>query len=526
MRNTLIALGAVGSLAAALAACGGGGGGTAPALPASSGTPAAVATVAAVDHFTGPSTTMTVSINVPARAHASAAVLSKLKSIYGLPSANAHTRSIWNTSPSATVRSWGQALNRAAKAYQQSTRRVPSYISGATNYAEFILSDANNDVLVDTTFSCTSGAGNCSATVGVPLGSGYTGSLFLYDYCGYLISAGSTAVPTITAAASPTPSITVTLNGVVEYVDVEPNPAPSTSPPSEPFIDDASQSQTFPVGVFPYDVDGNTITTPGTLVDYTLTPITAFDLTVDHDTTPSGTTALSVNADLTVPSQTYTFKGLGNETSVNWSVVAVTSGSPVAPSFYSYGDAPYPTYYGLSIAALPVQLMWTNPAGYPTPPGSNSYNNVPIPVPSNGSNDELYYPQFGQIGATTWALEFPQPADPGGNILGIQEVAVEPSAAPNPIPFTGSINFTDNGLCNNVFFYPSPGPVAYSSPNPSYGLIIDVSGGKFSSPNPGPSANPCTVYATDNSVQQRSSALQVYFDEFTLTVQSHARGAK
>jgi hypothetical protein len=473
---------------------------------------------------------MTVSITIPQRPHASAAVMAKLKSIYGKPSQNARTRSVWNTSPSSSIRAWGQALNRTAKAYQQSTGRVPDYISGSTEYAEFVLTDANNDVYVDDQFNCTSGAGNCTATFNVPLGSGYVGDLYLYDYCGYLVSAGSAAVPTITATNSP--SITVTLNGVVEYYDVEPNPNPSASPGlSEPFIGDASQSQTFPVSVFPYDVDENTITTPGTLVDYTLTPITGINLAVDgSDTTPTGTSTLSVNPDLTITSQTYTFKGKGSETSVNWSATPVTSGTPVASSnFAGYGGSTNnPRINNLSIAVDPVQLMWTNPEGFPVPPGyGNAQYNTPLPIPS-GQNYQLFQPDFAQVAQGTWALEFPQMNDgQGSGYLGLLEAVAPPSSAPYPLTsFTGNLNFTDNGYCAGVFNYPSPSPISYASPDPTYGLIITGSAYNLSSPSPGAGGTPCTVIVTDTSAQARQASLQVYYDSSSLTIQSHARRTK
>jgi hypothetical protein len=524
MRNTLIALGAIGSLAAALAACGGGGSGTTPATLAPAAVPSGVPLPNTVSNFTGPSSRITVSIAIPQHTLASAAVKAKIQAQYGSRLNNARVRTMWNVSPSATMRTWAQAQNRLAYHYEQSTHRDPTFVSGYTGYMEFVLSDTNSDVLVDQTVQCHDGT--CTMSINAPVGSGFVASLYLYDYCGYLLSAGSTSNVAVTTGTNP--PLTILLDGVVYYFDLE-------TTANTPLIDDVSQAQTFGVNIYPYDIDYENITTPGTLVDYTLTPITGVDLSVDQpDPHPTGTTLVAVPTAVPSPypsvaaitlSKSYTFAGTTNESgSVDFTAVPVTSGNPVTPNLYSYGYS-YPTQAStkISLTALPVQLIWTNPAGFPNPEGSPGYY---VPSPSPSGNTNTFIPQFSQIATNIWAFEFPSLNNgQGGGQLGLQEIAVQPSSAPIPIPFGGSINLTDT-LCSGVFSYPSPGPLAYPSPPPSYGLVFNVSAFNLASPNPGPSGTPCTVQATDNSVQARTAYLNVYYDSSSLTIQSRARGTK
>ena len=103
----------------------------------------------------------------------------------------------------------------------------------------------------------------CQGTFAVPVGTGYNVSLFLYDDCGYLLSAGTASGVNVTASASPVP-VAIALNGVVAYYRHH-------REHDFPFVGDPSEAQTFTLNVAPLDADyynystaptSNTITPP------------------------------------------------------------------------------------------------------------------------------------------------------------------------------------------------------------------------------------------------------------------------
>jgi hypothetical protein len=405
---------------------------------------------------------------------------------------------------------------------------------------EVVVTDSTNSQwLADDTIYCTPFQNTCSSgNLSVPVGSNYNVSLFLYDsYCAYLLSAGSTSGVNVTASATPVP-VAITLNPVVDYFDVE-------TDASQPFINDASEAQTFHVTVTPMDADGNAETNPGVLIDGpSFKPITSVTLSLEnqaYDITPSGNQTLTVPVlaspspspvPYVLPSAQYTFAGTGGDGNFYFYATAVLGSTPIVPSvaYGPYGDGySQDTEYGyLPLSAIPVELIFTNPEGFPNPEGSPGYfppGNPPdgpyAPSPAPSGQNNFFDPQFLQVNGNTWGFEFPQLNNgQGSGYLGIQEVAEAPSS-PFPIPFGGTINFTDNGGCSGVFSYPSPGPQSYSSPDPVYGLIIQGSAFNLTGPS-----NSCQVTATDNSAYSRTAYFNVYYDSSTLTIQSHGRGTK
>jgi hypothetical protein len=544
MKKAYIAIGTVATLGAALAACSGGGGSsTTPATPGA-GAPQAIPTAFGQNNFTGKSGTMSVSIVIPARgARASAAVLAHIHAQFGPKHADAHIRSMANTAPSSVVRAMGAKINYAGT-LTESSRRGAQYVSPGTAYMEVVVTNAaNTQWLVDDTVSCSASGGTCnSGNLSVPVGSNYNVSLFLYDgYCGYLLSAGTTSGVTVTASASPVP-IAITLNPVVDYFEVD-------TDANTPFINDASEAQSFHVSVLPLDADGYYETNPGVLIDGpSFKPITQVQIQLQGSPPPtdiSPATIQTVNVPVlaspspspvpyVLPTVLYSFAGTGGDGTFDYAATAVLGATPIVPSVaYGPGYSGYRAYteYGQSDSYTPlsVQLIFTNPEGFPNPEGSPGYfppgnppdgPYAPSPQPS-GQNNNFWDPQFLQVSNNTWAFEFPNLNNGAGSgYLGIQEIAQAPSS-PFPIPFGGTINFTDNGSCSGVFSYPSPGPVSYSSPDPVYGLIIQGSAFNLIAPT-----NSCQVTATDSSSYSRKAYFNVYYDSSTLTIQSHARGTK
>src|ERR1019366_6605315 len=110
---------------------------------------------------------------------------------------------------------------------------------------EFVITTGGNSVLLDSTAPCSISASTCSGSFTVPVGSGYTASLFLYDNCDYLLSAGTASNVSVVAGVNPT--LNITLNGVVAYLDI-------TTTATTPFLGDPSAAQpSFTVNVTPLD---------------------------------------------------------------------------------------------------------------------------------------------------------------------------------------------------------------------------------------------------------------------------------
>jgi hypothetical protein len=542
MKQAYIAIGAIATLGAALAACSGGGGsGTTPAAPGA-GAPQSIPTAFGQNNFTGTAGTMSVSIVIPARgARASATTLARIHSIFGPKHADAHIRSMANTARSSVVRAMGAKINYAGT-LTESSRRGAQYVSPATYYMEVVVTDSTNSQwLADDTIYCNGAGSTCnSGNLSVPVGSNYNVSLFLYDgYCGYLLSAGSTSGVTVSASATPVP-VTITLNPVVDYFDVE-------TDASTPFINDASEAQSFHVSVAPVDADGYYETNPGVLIDGpSFKPIVQVSIQLQGSPAPTDIfpgTAQTISVPTlaspspspvpyVLPTVLYTFAGTGGDGSFDYAATAVLGGNPIVPNvaYGTYG-AGYSTdteYGQVGYTPVSVKLIFTNPEGFPNPEGSPGYfppgtapdgPYAPSPAPSGQNN--FFDPQFLQVNSNTWGFEFPQLNNgQGSGYLGVQEIAQAPSS-PFPIPFSGTINFTDNGSCSGVFSYPSPGPVNYSSPDPVYGLIIQGSAFDLTAPS-----SSCQMTATDSSGYSRKAYFNVYYDSSTLTIQSHARGTK
>jgi hypothetical protein len=448
---------AAAALVALLAACGGGGSTAAPpvATPAATATSAPVQTI---NNFTGPSSQVTVSITVPTRAPAES----------NSPAQKIATsiRSMANTSPSAAIRA-----------------RAPQFVSPGTQVMEFVLSNANNDVLVDDTASCNSS--NCTSTFTVPVGSGFTATLYLYDGSGgYLIAAGTTSNVTVVLGANP--GLTIVLNGIAAYVDVE-------TDASTPFFADPSQAQTFHVTMVAEDADRNPITTPGVLLNSSFEQITSIQLAPDQgDVTPNGATTVAVNPNLSLNSTSYTYAGTGSEPEITWSATAVTTGGAIVPSFYSGRNPASPSPLGqLSESVTQPALSWTNTNNYPQQPG-----------------DPHFTGDGGSPGQTFWQLEFPNPANSGSYTFGIDS---------NVPGYSGNVTISDNGSCAGVLQsdgYSPSGSRPYSAL--STGVTITM--------NSNAASGTCELIATDNA--SRNAFLEIHVDQSTFTIERHARSTK
>lgn len=537
MKTSYIAFGTVATLAAALAACSGGGG-TSPTPSAGNNTVAAPPTSFGTSNVTGPTGTVKVAVVIPQHSSTTSGegspLAKRIHAQHGAKHADAHIRSMANTSPTALVRTTGVQINKYA-AQNESARRSAQYVSSATGYMEFIVTDAaNQNVVLDQVIYCS--GGTCNGNYGVPVGTGYNVSLFLYDYCGYLLSAGTASGVAVTQGA--TTQVAITLNGVVAFLDVYANAN------QRPFIADAMYAQSFGVGVQLLDADYNVITTPGQPIDESLTPVTSITLSVSgssNDLTPTQDQTLTVSPlapgaspiPYAYTSTNYSYAGTGSESQINWSATAVTSGSPIVANVASWGTytGGYSTGYD-NVGVTQVQLIVTNPEGFPNPLGSPGYyapgngpglnplpGSSPSPSPSSSSGNQnqnnLAIPQFAQTNWNTWALEFPQLYNPGTGFAGLQEYNAYYNIA---IPFTGTVTLTDNGGCSNVATY-SNGPLSFNAGN----TIVNLTA--FDRTNLGPS-NSCQIIATDNSVFSRTAYLNVFYDNPTLTIQSHARSAK
>jgi len=559
MRNSYIAFGTIATLAAALAACSGGGSSPSPSV-GNSNLQAPPQSFGAPTTITGPAGNVTLSITIPQRSGASAARSAAIHKLYGPKHADAHIRSMANTSPTASVRAVGAQINRYAAQLEASNRRGAQYIAYGTRYMELVITDASNNVVVDKANYCY--GTTCTGSYSVPVGTGYHVSLFLYDDCAYLLSVGTVAGVNVTQGA--TTPVTITLNGVAAYVDVEPNS------PLNPFIADASEHQTFNVGATLIDADYNTIWAPGQPVDESLKAISGISVVLTDsngstptDVTPTATQIISVSpfpGTSPVPYQytttNYTYAGVGSEKSVVWSATTTSSGSPLVASSLATGEcAPSPgcgpyspngrTYASGSghINVTPVQLIFTNPEGFlcpvgtgatPAPcsaPGQGTLNPLPGSSPStspssnpsanpssspgNQNQSNLFEPQFSQANASAWALEFPNLYNPGSGYVGLQEYSTYYQIA---IPFSGTVSLTDNQGCNNVVEYGSS-PLSFTAGNTNVVLTA------FDRTSLGPT-NTCQLVATDSSPFSRTAYLSVYYDNPSLTIQSHARSAK
>jgi hypothetical protein len=477
MRTTIIAAGTIVSLGVILAACSGGGSSSAPATVAS---PIAVASMnpnQVVNTFTGPSSQLTVSIKVPARTTPSAALMAHLKSINGMARNDKHLRMMSNTSPTASLRALGMQQHIYAGQVEASTRRDPTFISGATEFMEFVISSGAT-VLVDDTSGCNQSS--CTANFTVPVGTNYTATLYLYDDCGFLIAAGS--VNNLTVNAGNNTPLTITLNGLVAYFNL------SSSAAS--FIADPSQSNSnVTITGTALDWDGDVITTPGVLLDSNFNQITGLTLTQDGPDVTPASAAFPLQPNLSFgPSAPFSFAGTGSEPAVNFTATEV-SGSQIVPNLYNpQNGSPAGTNNGvLAITDNPVSVSWVN--------------NPTTPYPISGDNNS---PLF--IQASPAVLEFPTLNGDGTVALGLSS---------NAPAYTGNVTITDNGACGGI--------VSYNGASTGYQMLAASPFVVLTSSSQSSSESSCALTATVNATGQQS-VLQVDYDSSTVTIQNKVRG--
>lgn len=474
MRSTLLTCAATASLSMILTACGGGGSGTTPtAAPASVQAPAASSTpspVQEINNFTGPSSKVTISFKIPSKPPTPAqAKRMNLASLRAAKVASGHVRTLSNTSPSAALRALGQTK--------------PQYITPYTYYVEFVLTDSSQVVQVDDYAYC--GGNSCSMQFDAPIGTGFTGTLYLYDYGYYLVGAGTAGGISVTLGN--TTNVPLTVNGVVTYLNI-------LSSNYGPFLDDPSSAATpFTVTPQALDLDGNVLTTPGVLIDSNLYQIGSVTLGVDNDTLPSAPQTLTPQADLSFLGTTYNYQGASQEGSINFNVIANEIGAgPYVPVLYTF-SSPYPTQSGsLSITTTPVSLTWNNsPSGYPQSPGD------PILTPNGGSGSWTYF-----------NFEFPLATNTNTYTLGLTDTSSAGQAA--------GITLTDNGACiaNSVASYNPPlttlTPYGFVNGPPYVQITMNSSGATFG----------CAVYASDGV---NTSELDIYTDSSSLLIQGKVR---
>ena len=281
MRNALIAFSALGSLAAVLTACGGGGSNTSPAAPQAVATPGAAASLPPGGiSVTNPAAKAKISITITIptgiarntvyanRLSADAktqllSVRNMMNAKYGSRLADKHLRTMGNTSPSAVIRAAGAAQGLYAAAVEKQTGRMPQFVSGYTNYMEFVLSDTSNNVLDDEEADCSSDT--CTINASVPTGTNLVATLYLYDNYDILIAAGSQSGVNI--VLGPNPGLTLTFNPVVGFYVV----SPSNSNFS--FGTPATSNITIQPEDFGYNYnDGGPVGGPSVLLDSNFTP--------------------------------------------------------------------------------------------------------------------------------------------------------------------------------------------------------------------------------------------------------------
>lgn len=317
--------------AAAVAGCGGGGTSSSVSVaPAAS--PLAGATInpvtANVVNFTGPGTKVTVSVAIP-RKKSTASVISQAvyAKQYGPRLNDKNIRTIGNTAPSASMRAAGVRQNLWAQAFQKSHGRSPQYVSPDTYWMEFVISSGST-IAVDEVVYCSVSSNQCTGTFDAPIGTGLTATLFLYDNCGFLLSAGSVANQTITAGAAN--AISITLNGVVDHFALAAN-APL-------YQGGAAFATTFGMALTAYDADGQAIVLPGVLIDDTFTQIASVN--VQATSPPTGLTPVTpVNVTIpgdpsqlnTTPAM-FTWDGVGPASWITFNATPVTTGGPLVPT--------------------------------------------------------------------------------------------------------------------------------------------------------------------------------------------------
>jgi hypothetical protein len=498
LKNSLCAASACAVLGLMLTACGGGGSSATPQSGGASTVTVPSIPATTVNNFSGPTSKLTVSITIPSRTPASAAVHAKMKKLYG----HKNVRSMANTSPSASIRALGVQQNRSAQAYEKSTGRRPDFISSSTQAIEFVLSDQFNSTIVDQEQTCNEGNGQttCTMTIDAPLGNNFTASLFLYDnFCGFLLSAGSTSGINVVAGTNPT--VNITLNGVVSFVDVEQTGA------TLPLQEDSTLAQTMNVTVTPMDADMNVITaTPANtvLVNNNFVQITQYQLsTAATDASPaqnpntpsdlcvnacpgSSNTTVNVAANLTVPATTFAFSGTGFEQDETIIASAIAPGNALTPSLFDLGTFTGSVNGQLDLPTTAAQLQW---------------------VPQTASAGVFALSGASQ-GVTDFNLEFPSPNNNSSPEFSLNETI--PGLASN-------VTIGDNGACGSTVgsYMPTLGFYPLTTINTSPYFQINMN-------SVGPTAT-CVITASDDASTLHQAVLFVYTDSSSVTVQSKIR---
>jgi hypothetical protein len=499
------AIGVALTLAAILAACGGGSG---PATPGVSAV-APIGPNMQVNNFAGQSAPVSVTIAIPHHTEseaAQAATRLRVQAIHGKKKTDPTLHTMTNTAATPALRAVGASLNSWAVKYEQSTGRSPSYVSPGTFYMEFAVYSGST-LVQDGYSTCSSVSSTCTGSFSVPIGSGYTASLYLYDDCNYLLSAGSVNNFAVTSGTN---NLTITLNGVVAYLDVT---SPST-------LVSIAQSQGATINVTPLDAEyfnageDNTITTPGVLVNASFVPITAVTLALGSaytDVTPSAPTTLTVptlsqtgTTPYTLPPTGFTYGATGSETSVTWTATAVASGSPIVPTTesgpYGYGvNSPGSSTGSLSLPIVPPALLVIETPTF-TIPLLDYLPAYKFEVDSTTTNP------------TTTTVEFGSPPTPNPVQVGLTVTANFNDAG---VTLALSADSCSNGIVDNSLNqdFPSPTPATMPVAN-AYPFTFNVAAP--------PGAGPCTFNITDTT-HNLTANTYVGIDTTNLNVQGKAR---
>jgi hypothetical protein len=478
MFSRLLATGAAGTLAVMLTACGGGGSSATPAAqPAPQITPPPNTSQSVSN---GPTGKMTISIKVPAKKQASSAIRAAMHKRLGQRSKNPMVRQMANTSPTATIRKLGEQLNSFAKAIELSGRRAPAYISPDTQYMEVVVSDTSNtNVLSDSTATCNVNA--CANTFDVAIGNNVNVTVYLYDFCGYLLSAGTIGPINITVGTNG--GQTITLNPVV-YAYVIGSDATQ-------FYSDPAASQNFNLTLDAVDADNDYIAgngSLGTLMDSSFNAITSVDLTTSAiDVTPALTNLTPQPPNNAFITTAMHFAGTGAETSIQFTTVTHSGLTPLVPNLSNY-SFPRGTNEGyLSASVTTPELDWTN---------VNNYNG------GTGGFPRFTFQSSGNPSSAT--IEFPV-LNPPAIVLGLLE---------NRSAFSGNITLSDAGTCTGIISFNSL-PTAYST---IVGSNVTLTPNVLGAANSG-----CAITATDDAATPRQSTLYFTFTNTSLTIQNKAR---
>lgn len=532
-----------------LAGCGGGSGSGAsspvivPATaPSAAATSAAATQVPNVVSVAGNGRTQkaTIRFQLPQRPHASSSTARRT---------TARVRTMADTSPTAAVR---------AAAAQLAAGRKPAYVSSSTENAEFVVTGGTPLATIDETAqTCTQGQGGggyCSAVFDAPIGTGYSMTLYLYDYNYQLLSVGTLSNVTIVEGTAN--SLSFTLNGVVAAIQLSDDLPKDPTTGNEVLVGgDTLGETTYNVWVSALlDADDNTInyaaSVPGTVIDYTLAPIQSIALNYTDQTlgviavrragptvaaaqrlghrtasvqrstrgtmfpnpvpiTVSGVDPYTIFADV----NGFSWDGdpPSDVTEVDITATALTSGTPIVPDsatypISNYGQANPATgylYFYPQSASLNLEFLAVGDGVEPFVPDLYPFNPVLDTV----------MPIVTQGRFTTHSLELPYAvnnSDANTSTVYLQLTENVPYADGYK-----SFTATDNGNCIS----PLNGTLDGYQINDVAGTIgvleldLDTNG-----PVPDP---PCTVTVSDD--QGLSTSVTIYVNQLNLTIQKHAR---